>query len=1122
MWITEITKVQIIKSMFLAASLGILSGCGEITEPLPLDETTTDNIKPIAEISPSAEQSIFVGESLTFTGDGSSDPDSNTPLTYKWFITLDGAPDSVQLFTEENPAPFVFDEVGVATVGLVVTDSLGLSSDPAYVTVVVNEVGINRAPNGEISYSIGSGAQSTGNFSVIAGTDVVFTGTATDPDNDPVTIYDWTIPSGVSVTGTPSDAPFTANFPSAGTYLIALTVTDDKGSVDLSPAEVTVTVTNPQVNQQPVAVISPANNQTVTVGESINFSGAGSSDPDGNIPLTYAWIFETIPTTGIRTTQTFNVANPGAINFPVAGTVKVSLVVTDNASLASNPATVVITVNDAPANLPPVAVISPANNQTVTVGDSINFTGDTSSDPDGNTPLTYAWTFETTPTTGMRTRQIFNVANPGAINFPVAGTVKVSLVVTDSLSLASDPATVVITVNDTTANLPPIAKISPANNQTVAVGDSINFTGDTSSDPDGNTPLTYAWTFVTTPTTGMRTTQTFNVANPGSISFPVAGTVQVSLVVTDSLSLASDPATVVITVNDATVNQQPIARMSPEMSQTITVGDTITFADNNSSDPDNNNPLTYLWTFSGSNTSIPDSTLQNPGSIAFNQVDTVTVRLVVTDSLGLASDPASITVTVTQTAVTLPAFKALPLLTPTIVNGVSTYNLVAKENVLVTVDSPEGSWQTPMMRYNDFQLPPVIVAKRGDSIKVNVNNTLSEDTTVHWHGFKIPGKEDGGPDIAFGPGTSKTYTFDLLQPAAPLWFHPHADGFTATQVYKGLAGAFIITDDITDSLEGNNQLPAGDHDVALLVQDRSFDTDNGNGIRELLYVPNSRAGLLGDRVLVNGVESPVLEVDTRQYRLRLYNGSNARTYNFSFDNNADFYVVATDGGLLNIPVLTKNIVLSAGERVEIVVDFGGLLNQQVMLVSSGGSGGMMGGGSAFNIMRFDVNTTATDPVTLYNSLAELTLPSTPEILTRLTADQVTGSTRTFNMALVNGQYLINGKVFDLERVDEAVTLGSQGTTEIWEISNDGMMPMAHPFHAHAIQWQILDRGPTGGQLSPATGVDLGWKDTVLVQPGETVRFIGHFDPVINSGLYMYHCHILEHEDNGMMGTFEVK
>ncbi len=551
-------------------------------------------------------------------------------------------------------------------------------------------------------------------------------------------------------------------------------------------------------------------------------------------------------------------------------------------------------------------------------------------------------------------------------------------------------------------------------------------------------------------------------------------------------------------------------------------------------------------------------------------------------------------------ATDLPAFNRLPVMTdedgdPT--DAAGTYTLAATPGVDVTVKAPGKQWTTPMLRYNAQQLPPVIRAKRGDAMTLKLVNNLSEETTIHWHGFKVPGDQDGGPDFPVAPGTEKIYQFTLDQPAASLWFHPHPDMKTGKQVYMGLAGVFLLDDDLSRQLEADKKLPSGEYDIPVLVQDRRFKEEQ-NGVRELAYMDREmdRDGMLGDEVLVNGAVLPRLDVATRQYRFRIYNTSNARTYDFALHDGSKFWVVGTDGGLLPQPVEVDHITLGAAERAEIVIDFGRYqVGDKVMLISrafhggpmagmmgnmggmnggmGGGAGGMgagggdadhngngggmgAGGGDAdhngnggmgsgggmggnmsdadmremamngrrMDIMRFDVARAETDDVTLYTAL-----PQSAEIVSqRLTAADA-DKTRRFVMSMdmggmngggmgqggmANMRFVINGKSFDMNRIDEIIKL-SEGNTEIWSIEN--MSPMAHPFHAHAIQWQILDRNG-----KPASGVDLGWKDTVLVQPGETVRFIGRFDPAVNRGDYMYHCHILEHEDAGMMGFFRIQ
>jgi FtsP/CotA-like multicopper oxidase with cupredoxin domain len=534
-----------------------------------------------------------------------------------------------------------------------------------------------------------------------------------------------------------------------------------------------------------------------------------------------------------------------------------------------------------------------------------------------------------------------------------------------------------------------------------------------------------------------------------------------------------------------------------------------------------------------------------------------------------------------KVSTTLPTLNILKTMTDEdgdLTDAKATYTLTANTNVNVTINTPEGSWKTPMWRYNNEQLPMIIRANRGDAMTLKLDNQLDADSTIHWHGFKIPAIMDGGPDVPVAKGTTKDYTFSMLQPAAPLWFHPHPDMETGKQVYMGLAGVFLLEDDITKKLETDNNLPSGDKDITLLVQDRRF-ADEANGVRELQYktMDMDSDGMLGDKVLVNGSIVPKLNVGTAQYRLRLYNVSNARNYDFAFDDNRSFTVVATDGGFLNEPVELTSITLGAAERVEIISDFSNdNVGDKVLMISKvsssdmmnmggmsemsgnnsnttgmnennssmsgtdgnnsnmsgmdgnnsgmgnqnsmGGMRGMASSGQGFVLMRFDVNESVTDDVTLYS-----TLPTTAEIANRIdpaSANNV-DNPRQFVMTMarndgngsggMNMSFVINNKTFDMNRVDEFVPAGA---TEIWEIRNASMM--AHPFHAHAVQYQILERnGMT------ATGTDLGWKDTFLVQPGGSVKIIAKFDPVLSVGDYMYHCHILEHEDAGMMGYFRV-
>jgi FtsP/CotA-like multicopper oxidase with cupredoxin domain len=492
----------------------------------------------------------------------------------------------------------------------------------------------------------------------------------------------------------------------------------------------------------------------------------------------------------------------------------------------------------------------------------------------------------------------------------------------------------------------------------------------------------------------------------------------------------------------------------------------------------------------------------------------------------------------------LPAFQHLPVLIDEdgdSQNAAGSYTLRAVPDVDVTIQAPGTSWTTPMLRYNGMQLPPVIRARRGDEMFLTLVNELANMSTIHWHGFKVPGPEDGGPTEPVAPNSTRVYNFTLDQPAASLWFHPHPHGQTAEQVYRGLAGVFLLTDDIDDQLRSGNQVPAIEHDIPVVVQDRLFEAEV-SGERLLTYSDDhmSGFGMMGGTTLVNGAELPRLSVETRQYTLRLYNASNSRTYDFALHDGRTFTIVGSDGGWLPEPVQADQIVLSPGERAAIVIDFAAdQVGDRLMLVSQpfmggpamgmsqfdsspnhGGMGGMGGGhnggmhgsgeprlpGEGIDIMRFDVDTTVADDVLLYDQL-----PPGAEIWSRLTTEDATNE-RSFVMSWSHapGVFLINGKQYSEDRVDETV---EKGATEIWEITNTS--PVPHPFHAHAIQWQVLDRNG-----AEPTGVERGWKDTVLVNPGENVRIIGRFEPV-NFGKYVYHCHILEHEDAGMMGLFEV-
>ncbi|GIG90790.1 multicopper oxidase family protein [Plantactinospora endophytica] len=400
--------------------------------------------------------------------------------------------------------------------------------------------------------------------------------------------------------------------------------------------------------------------------------------------------------------------------------------------------------------------------------------------------------------------------------------------------------------------------------------------------------------------------------------------------------------------------------------------------------------------------------------------------------------------------------------------------------------------------FNGDYLGPTLRANRGEQVVVNVVNGIGEPTSVHWHGMHLPAAMDGGPHQMVRPGATWSPHWTVDQPAATLWYHPHPHGRTAEHVYRGMAGMFLLDDEPSAGLP----LPRryGVDDIPVIVQDRKFesdgrlDTDQG-GI--------GGTGILGDTLLVNGTVGPYLDVSTERVRLRLLNGSNARTYDFGFADDRTFALVGTDGGLLERPHRTGRIRLSPGERAEIVVTVRPA--ERAVLRSYPPNQGLeflggrfTGGDDTFDVLELRAG----------NRLA----PS-PEVPDRLTPverlDPATATeTRRFRL---NGRE-INGRKMDLDRIDFAVT---RGATEIWEIEKQDATP--HSFHVHDVQFQVLS--VDGRQPPPELR---GWKDTILVTGGEEIRIIARFADHADPNMpYMFHCHLLLHEDQGMMGQFVV-
>ena len=387
----------------------------------------------------------------------------------------------------------------------------------------------------------------------------------------------------------------------------------------------------------------------------------------------------------------------------------------------------------------------------------------------------------------------------------------------------------------------------------------------------------------------------------------------------------------------------------------------------------------------------------------------------------------------------------------------------------------------------------------------------------------MPAQLDGGPHQLIAPGATWRPVLPVRQPAATLFYHSHVHGETARQVYRGLAGVLIVADDAEAALD----LPSeyGIDDIPLVLQDRQF--ENGR-----LVLPSGMMtvmeGSRGDTLLVNGTPDAFVRVPPRRIRLRLVNGSNARIYRLSFDDGRAFHWIATDGGLLEAPVELRELDLAPGQRAEILVDF-----------SAGGSAtletagdfnlpimGMMGrprdslGAQRQPLLQFE----AGEP-----GVAPIPMPARLAVHERADASRAVKRRRfVLNMGMGMGgmagggmrgggmmgrgmmgggmEIGINGRAFDMARVDECVRLGD---TEIWEVSGE---MMAHPFHVHGVHFEVLSRGGARPDV-----LDQGLKDTVLVQ--EPVELLVRFTQPATEAPFMYHCHILEHEDNGLMGQY---
>ena len=381
-------------------------------------------------------------------------------------------------------------------------------------------------------------------------------------------------------------------------------------------------------------------------------------------------------------------------------------------------------------------------------------------------------------------------------------------------------------------------------------------------------------------------------------------------------------------------------------------------------------------------------------------------------------------------------------------------------------------------------------------------------TVVHLHGGHVEQDSDGYPEHTFLPGESATYHYPNNQLPGTLWYHDHALGITRLNVYMGLAGAYLLIDDVESALG----LPSGAYEVPLVIQDRSFNPDG-----TWKYPDSWQDHFFGDKILVNGMVWPYLVVDQGKYRFRVLNGSNSRVYDLALSTGDTFQQIGTDGGLLPAPVTLTNLLLATGERADIIVDFSPYANGSEILLTNNAPvlyPGSAGDGVLTNIIKFVVTNQVGHTAVVPSSLRPL------EVLQE--SDSVVE--REFVLQKASdpcaGQiWLINDLLWD--DITEYPVLG---TTEVWSFINRS--GISHPMHMHLVMFQVLDRQPftvisnevvTTGPRVPPPPNEAGWKDTARVDPGEIVRVIARFENYL--GLFAYHCHILEHEDHEMMRQF---
>lgn len=421
-----------------------------------------------------------------------------------------------------------------------------------------------------------------------------------------------------------------------------------------------------------------------------------------------------------------------------------------------------------------------------------------------------------------------------------------------------------------------------------------------------------------------------------------------------------------------------------------------------------------------------------------------------------------------------------------------------------TADIGGGKMAAALM-LNGSVPSPLLRVRRGAPFRVTMQNDLATEFILHWHGLAPPVEMDGHPRLAVPSGAKKEYAFTVNDRAGTYWYHSHAHMRTGEHTNKGISGLLIVQDDEEDAL----RLPSGARELPIILQDKRLDA---NGMPYYsTQGPAHMVGFMGAEPFANGVHRAYHEVETAVYRLRLLNASNARVFRLALSTGAGMTLIGNDGGLLPAPVSVTSIDLAPAERVDVLLDLRtAKVGERVMLQSAAytipGAMGVMGGanlqGQAMDLVEFRVAKSVRDTTRIPTRFPAVALPDPAQA----------AHTRTFRFNSRMMDHMINDKLYEMSRVDETVPFGR---TELWRFVNESNF--AHPVHVHATHFRVVSR--TGGRAALMPW-EAGRKDTVLIWPNETVEVAVRFTE--QRGLFLLHCHNLEHEDMGMMANILVE